>query len=103
MADGWPFFQATLLDNMEMVLAKSDLAIARRYLSLVEDASLGSHYFGLIESGWKTTHDAVLAITGQSRLLEKNPHAGCLDPPAAALHRAAEPVAGGAAAASPRR
>jgi phosphoenolpyruvate carboxylase len=73
MADAWPFFRA-LLDNMEMVLAKSDLTIARRYLSLVEDASLGSHYFGLIESGWKTTHEAVLAITGQSRLLQNNPH-----------------------------
>jgi phosphoenolpyruvate carboxylase len=72
MADGWPFFRA-LIDNMEMVLAKSDLAIARRYLSLVEDPALASHYFGLIESGWNSTHDAVLAITGQSRLLEKNP------------------------------
>ena len=72
MASAWPFFRAQL-DNMEMVLAKSDLAIARRYLTLVEDPALGSHYFDLIESGWKATHDAVLAITGQSRLLEKNP------------------------------
>ena len=72
MADAWPFFRA-LLDNMEMVLAKSDLAIARRYLSLVEDPALASHYFGLVEGDWRATHDAVLAITGQSRLLEKNP------------------------------
>ena len=72
MAEGWPFFRAQL-DNMEMVLAKSDLAIARRYLSLVEDPALAAHCFGLIESGWKATHDAVLAITGQSRLLERSP------------------------------
>ncbi|RYG88065.1 phosphoenolpyruvate carboxylase, partial [bacterium] len=72
MAASWPFFQATL-DNMEMVLAKSDLDIARRYLTLVEDESMAANYFGQIESGWKQTHDALLDITGQSRLLEKHP------------------------------
>ena len=34
MAAGWPFFAATL-DNMEMVLAKSDMGIAARYAELV--------------------------------------------------------------------
>jgi phosphoenolpyruvate carboxylase len=72
MAQSWPFFQATL-SNMEMVLAKSDLQIARRYLTLVEDETLGQQIFGRIESAWKTTHDVLLDITGQSRLLEKNP------------------------------
>jgi phosphoenolpyruvate carboxylase len=72
MAQGFPFFKATL-DNMEMVLAKGDLAIARRYLALVPDAQLGAHYFGRIEAGWHATRDVLLDITGQSRLLEKNP------------------------------
>nr|PZN70238.1 MAG: phosphoenolpyruvate carboxylase [Pseudomonadota bacterium] len=72
MAAEWPFFRATL-DNMEMVLAKSDLAIARRYLTLVTDRELGAHWFGRIEEGWRRTHDALLEVTGQSRLLEKNP------------------------------
>jgi phosphoenolpyruvate carboxylase len=72
MAQAWPFFQSTL-SNMEMVLAKSDLQIARRYLTLVEDQALGQEIFGRIESAWKTTHDVLLDITGQSRLLEKNP------------------------------
>jgi phosphoenolpyruvate carboxylase len=72
MAAAWPFFRA-LLDNLEMVMAKSDLAIARRYLTLVEDPALARHCFGLIESGWHATHEAVLEITGQSRLLEANP------------------------------
>ena len=72
MAQRWPFFCATL-DNMEMVLAKGDLAIARRYLPLVQDAQMAAYYFGQIEEAWKITHDCLLDITGQSRLLEKNP------------------------------
>jgi len=58
---------------MEMVLAKSDLAIARRYLTLVKDPAMADLYFGQIESAWGATHDALLDITGQSRLLEKQP------------------------------
>jgi phosphoenolpyruvate carboxylase len=72
MAQAWPFFQATL-SNMEMVLAKSDLQIARRYLTLVEDQAFGREIFGRIESAWKRTHDVLLEITGQTRLLENNP------------------------------
>jgi phosphoenolpyruvate carboxylase len=72
MAQGWDFFRATL-DNMEMVLAKGDLAIARRYLTLVQERELADHYFNRIESGWCTTRDVLLDITGQSRLLEKSP------------------------------
>jgi phosphoenolpyruvate carboxylase len=72
MAAAWPFFQATL-SNMEMVLAKSDLQIARRYLTLVEDRAFGQEIFGRIESAWKSTQEVLLDITGQSRLLENNP------------------------------
>jgi phosphoenolpyruvate carboxylase len=72
MAAAWPFFRATL-DNMEMVLAKSDMAIAKRYTTLVQDRSLADSLFGRIHSAWEATHDCILAITGQSRLLEKNP------------------------------
>jgi phosphoenolpyruvate carboxylase len=72
MANTWPFFRTTI-DNMEMVLAKSDMAIARRYASLVKDRALADTLFERIHSAWKVTHDCVLDITGQSRLLEKNP------------------------------
>src|SRR5256885_7549752 len=44
MLAAWPFFRPTL-DNLEMVLAKSDMAIAERYVSLVEDAALGERIF----------------------------------------------------------
>jgi phosphoenolpyruvate carboxylase len=72
MAQGWPFFAATL-DNMEQVIAKSDMDIAERYAALVEDRALADSVFGAIRSGWQQTHDGLLEITGQSRLLEKHP------------------------------
>ncbi|HEY5810699.1 MAG TPA: phosphoenolpyruvate carboxylase [Povalibacter sp.] len=72
MAEAWPFFKTTL-DNMEMVLAKSDMAIAQRYATLVQDQSLATRIFDRIRTGWIETHDCLLSITGQSKLLEKNP------------------------------
>ncbi|HEY4338710.1 MAG TPA: phosphoenolpyruvate carboxylase [Steroidobacteraceae bacterium] len=72
MAAAWPFFQSTL-DNLEMVLAKSDMSIARRYATLVEDRTLADALFNRIETAWHTTHDTLLDITGQTRLLEKHP------------------------------
>ena len=71
MAEGWPLFAATLA-NMEMVLAKSDMRIAERYAALIEDEALRSHVFGRIKEGWHQTHDGLLAITRQSRLLERH-------------------------------
>ncbi|MCF8706864.1 phosphoenolpyruvate carboxylase [Rhizorhapis sp. SPR117] len=72
MAQIWPFFQATLA-NMEMVLAKSDMALAARYVGLVENRKSGQAIFGRIRDGWEQTQEGLLTITGQSRLLEKNP------------------------------
>lgn len=72
MAQGWPFFKA-MLDNMEMVLAKSDMAIAERYTGLVQDRALAARIFERIRSGWNATRDCLLHITQQSRLLEHNP------------------------------
>jgi len=75
MLDAWPFFRATL-DNLEMVLSKSDMGIAARYLTLVEDQNVGAALFGRIRDMWTSTEESVLAITGQSRLLE---HHAALD------------------------
>jgi phosphoenolpyruvate carboxylase len=72
MVDAWPFLRATL-DNLEMVLSKSDMGIATRYAGLVQDRALAQQIFGRIRDGWSQTHDALLAVTGQSRLLEKHP------------------------------
>jgi len=72
MAEAWPFFHATL-DNLEMVLAKSNMDIAARYAELVEDRGLAQSIFPRIRSGWSAAHDCLLNITGQPRLLERNP------------------------------
>ena len=72
MVQSWPFLQATLA-NMEMVLAKSDMAIAANYAALVEDKALGETVFAQIREGWDDAHDGLLSITRQTRLLEKNP------------------------------
>jgi phosphoenolpyruvate carboxylase len=58
---------------MEMVLAKSDMAIAARYSELVEDEGARRHLFGRIRDEWQRTHDRLLEITGEGRLLESNP------------------------------
>jgi len=68
----WPFFR-TLLSNMDMVLAKSDLGIASRYAELVTDETLRREIFGRISDEWRRTRDTLLAITGNQELLDDNP------------------------------
>ena len=41
---------------------------------LVEDRALGDHIFGEIRAEWERTCEALLTITGQSQLLEKDPN-----------------------------
>lgn len=72
MATGWPLFASTLA-NLEMVLAKSDMGVAARYAELVEDRDLADAIFPRIREGWQQTHDQLLEITRQTRLLEKHP------------------------------
>jgi phosphoenolpyruvate carboxylase len=67
----WPFFR-TLLSNMDMVLAKSDLALASRYAELVGDARLRKKVFSTIEAEWHRTADALALITGEKQRLAGN-------------------------------
>ena len=67
----WPFFR-TLLSNMDMVMAKSDLALASRYSELVTDARLRRKVFGAIESEWQRTGEALVRITGEKQRLAGN-------------------------------
>jgi phosphoenolpyruvate carboxylase len=68
----WPFFQM-LLSNMDMVLAKSDIAIASRYAELVSDIELRDRIFSRLRAEWQSVVDALLTIIGQKGLLESNP------------------------------
>jgi phosphoenolpyruvate carboxylase len=68
----WPFFR-TLLSNMDMVLAKSSIAIASRYAELVPDEALRVKIFGRIRTEWHTCIETLLDIMGQDRLLQGNP------------------------------
>ncbi|HEU4442016.1 MAG TPA: phosphoenolpyruvate carboxylase [Burkholderiales bacterium] len=68
----WPFFRS-VLSNMDMVLAKSDLAIASRYAELVADARLREQIFGRLSEEWQRTRKWLAAITGSQELLADNP------------------------------
>jgi phosphoenolpyruvate carboxylase len=68
----WPFFRM-LLSNMDMVLAKSSIAIASRYAELVQDAELREKIFGRIRREWHLVIETLLDIMGQDRLLQGNP------------------------------
>ena len=68
----WGFFR-TLLSNMDMVLSKSNIAIASRYAGLVSDPELRDAIFSRIRAEWQDCIEVLLAITEQSALLEKNP------------------------------
>ena len=72
MLADWPFFRA-LTSNMEMVLAKTDLAIASRYARLATDRRRGAAIFAAIEREWQLSVKHWLAISRQRSLLESNP------------------------------
>jgi len=68
----WPFFR-TLLSNLDMVLAKSDLRIAARYVELVDDKRGAKRIFGAVKAEWERTQEALAAITGEASRLQSNP------------------------------
>lgn len=68
----WPFF-ATLLSNMDMVLAKTDLAIASRYAELVQDKELRERIFNRITEEHANTLTILQSITGATERLAGNP------------------------------
>ena len=71
MTKQWPFFH-TLLSNMDLVMAKSDLALASRYAELVSDARLRKKIFTAIEAEWHATAQALATLTGDKQRLANN-------------------------------
>jgi phosphoenolpyruvate carboxylase len=68
----WPFLRA-LMSNLDMVLAKTDLHIAERYVELVEDSRRGKRIFAAIRAEWERTRHALALITGEQQPLQSNP------------------------------
>lgn len=68
----WPFFR-TMISNMAMVLAKTDLALAARYAALASDVPGAAAIFERIAAEHATTRDWVARITGSDALLDDNP------------------------------
>jgi phosphoenolpyruvate carboxylase len=68
----WPLF-ATLLSNMDMVLSKTDLAVASRYAELVTDKKLRTTIFKRIVGEHERTVACLAQITGAKERLATNP------------------------------
>ena len=71
MARGFPLF-IDIIRNVEMALAKADFAIARLYSSLVHNEELRARVFSTLHAEFELTHRMVLAVLGQTSLLQKN-------------------------------
>jgi phosphoenolpyruvate carboxylase len=67
----WPFL-ASVLDNAEMILAKADMGVARRYASLARDDD-GARRWTAIEAEYHRTVALLLRVTGRERLLDGAP------------------------------
>lgn len=72
MYEKWPFWR-TLIDNVQMILAKADLTIARLYADLLDDQTLAARIFGEIEAKHQRSVELICKITGQSALLDRVP------------------------------
>ncbi len=68
----WPFFR-TVVDKLDMVLAKTDMGIASRYAGLVSDRKIRRKIFERIEREHDETRKAFFLITGAKTLLASNP------------------------------
>ena len=72
MMEGFPLF-SSLVRNVEIAMAKADMAIARLYAGLVADAGLRDRVYSMLSEEFERTRRLLLLITGQRDLLEKNP------------------------------
>lgn len=68
----WPFFRATI-DNAELALAKTDLAIAEQYGKLAGDSERLAQIGGMLAHEFNLAKKSILAITGNAELLDGTP------------------------------
>lgn len=72
MLADFPLF-SDLIRNVELAMAKADLAIAQLYASLVRDAGMRDRVWKLIVEEFERTRHMLLMVKEQERLLERNP------------------------------
>lgn len=72
MAASFPLF-LDIVRNVETALAKADFGIAQLYSTLVQDGELCTRVFTLLRDESERTRRMILAVTGQTELLERNP------------------------------
>lgn len=72
MYNNWAFFRS-LIDNLQMALAKADLLIAKEYGSMIEDQAIAERIIRMIEEEYERTSDLILKITGQQEILDNVP------------------------------
>ena len=68
----WPFFK-TLLDNAQLIIAKADMAIARRYAELVGDQALAGRIFGAIRTEHERTRTLICQVAEIADILDAQP------------------------------
>ncbi|REK59984.1 MAG: phosphoenolpyruvate carboxylase [Thermobacillus sp.] len=68
----FPFFR-TLIDNLQMALAKADMHIAKEYAGMIKDPAIRDRIFGMIEREYELTTEMILRVTGQKEILDNVP------------------------------
>ncbi|HKW17632.1 MAG TPA: phosphoenolpyruvate carboxylase [Terriglobales bacterium] len=72
MMTKFPLFN-DLIRNVELAMAKADLAIAQLYASLVRDSDVRGRVWSIIVDEFERTQRMLLLVKQQEKLLEKNP------------------------------
>lgn len=72
MYEQFPFF-SSLIDNLQMALAKADLLIAKEYANMISDDTIRQRIFTQIDEEYRLTSDLILQITKQVEILDNVP------------------------------